>query len=701
MTARIHCLLVTVIKNLSDANLNPLCQPHQLPPFSRIKAEHVVPAVEAALEEANRTLENVLNHCAKPTWENLIVPLENLGELLERSWSPVRHLHAVMDTPELRLAYADCQQKLNLFHTTLSQNEELYSAVTAIIESDGWSQLDSSQQRLVENTRREFRLGGVGLSSEPKQRFKDISAQLAQSCTQFANHVLDATQAWTKHLTNEDDLAGLPQSAVDLARQNAQRKDKSGWLLTLDLPCYIPVMNYADNPILREEMHYAYVTRASEYGPQAGRFDNGPLMHEILALRQERAALLGFAHHGEYSLARKMANSPEQVLTFLRDLAAQTRPFALKELSTLVAFSAEHGCTELQPYDIPYYAEKYKQRHYAFNQEDVRPYLPAVRVVQGLFDLAQQLFEIRIQVQPDVDVWNSEVKYFQIFDAHDELVGGFYLDLYARPDKRGGAWMDVCRNRVDLGQGLQRPVAYLTCNFTPPGEGHDALLSHDEVTTLFHEFGHGLHHLLSRVDLPGITGINGVEWDAVELPSQFMENWCYEPQVLTNISAHYQSGATLPLDLINKLQAARKFHSGLHMLRQIEFALFDFRLHMEYHPGFDIHTLAQDVHDEIAVVPRIQHNRYTNSFSHLFDGGYAAGYYSYKWAEVLSSDAFSRFEEEGLDSISQPGRAFKHEILERGGSRDAMDSFIAFRGRAPDSNALLRHSGLEPDSSAA
>ncbi len=688
-------------KLLSDLNLNPLCQTHALPPFSRIRAEHIVPAVDAALKEANIALENVLTHCAEPSWQNLIEPLENLGELLEHTWSPVRHLHAVMDTPELRLAYADCQLKLNQFHTSLSQNELLYTAVTGLIESDAWPLLDPSQQRLIENTRREFRLGGVGLSSKPKQRFKDLSSQLAQSCTQFANNVLDATQAWSKHLSQEDDLRGLPQSAVDLARQNAQRKDLSGWLLTLDLPCYIPVMSYAENSALREEMYYAYVTRASEYGPQAGQFDNGPLMHEIMTLRQERAGLLGFAHHGEYSLARKMASNPEQVLAFLRDLAIQTRPFALRELSALREFSTLHGCDNLQPFDIPFYAEKYKQLHYSFNQEDVRPYFPAGRVVQGLFDLAQQLFEIRIQVQHDIDVWNSDVKYFQIHDAHNELVGGFYLDLFARPNKRGGAWMDVCRNRMDLGQGLQRPVAYLTCNFTPPGEGHDALLSHDEVTTLFHEFGHGLHHLLSRVDLPGITGINGVEWDAVELPSQFMENWCYEPQVLASISAHHQSGQALPLDLISKLQAARRFHSGLHMLRQIEFSLFDFRLHMEYHSGFDIQALAEDVHDEISVVPRIQHNRYTNSFSHLFDGGYAAGYYSYKWAEVLSSDAFSRFEEEGLDSIAHTGRAFKREILERGGSRDAMDSFIAFRGRAPDSNALLRHSGLEPQSTAA
>jgi len=419
-------------------------------------------------------------------------------------------------------------------------------------------------------------------------------------------------------------------------------------------------------------------------------------MEEILDLRRERASLLGFASHAEYSLARKMVNTPREVLEFLRDLATRTRPFARRELAELREFAAANGCTDLQPFQIPYYTEQLKQQRYAFSQEDLRPYLPAGKVIQGLFDLTRQLFDVRITRCSDVAVWHPDVRYFQIHDSNNGLMGGFYLDLYARPGKRGGAWMDVCRNRMDLGDGLQRPVAYLTCNFTPPGEGRDALLSHDEVTTLFHEFGHGLHHLLSRIDLPGISGINGVEWDAVELPSQFMENWCYEPQVLARISAHYQSGEALPGALVEKLRSARTFHCGLQMLRQIEFALFDFRLHMEYQSGFDIQALAKAVHAEVAVVPMTAENRYPNSFSHIFDGGYAAGYYSYKWAEVLSSDAFARFEEDGPEAMTQTGLDFRHEILERGGSRDALESFMAFRGRAPNSDALLRHSGLQP-----
>ncbi len=653
---------------------------------------------------AERALEALLADSAEPDWQNLLAPLELLGERLERLWSPVRHLHAVMDTPELRTAYADCQLKLSRFYTALSQNEPLYQAITTFADSRAWKSLDPARKRLVNNALREFRLGGVGLAPEPKQRFKDINARLAHCCTRFANNVLDATQGWTRHITDEAELRGLPRTVLDLVRQYARDAKRDGWVLTLDQPCYIPVMRFAENAALREDMYNAYVTRASECGPQAGQFDNGSLMREILALRRERAALLGFADHGEYSLARKMATSTQQVLTFLRDLATRTRPFAERELAQLRAFAAGAGCVDLQPPDIAYFSEQLKQKHYAFNQEDVRPYFPAGRVLQGLFDLARQLFDIRIEAFTEVETWHPDVRYFQIRDPKQGLIGSFYLDLYTRPGKRGGAWMDVCRNRMDLGRGLQLPVAYLTCNFTPPGADHDALLSHEEVTTLFHEFGHGLHHMLSRIDLPGISGINGVEWDAVELPSQFMENWCYEPRVLTRISAHYQTGAPLPATLVEKLRAARTFQSGLQMLRQIEFSVFDFRLHMDYCDGFDIQALAKQVHDEMALVPRTSNNRYPNSFSHIFDGGYAAGYYSYKWAEILSSDAFGLYEEQfealGEDAIARTGSLFKREILERGGSRDALESFMAFRGRAPNSEALLRHSGLCPPAGA-
>jgi len=581
--------------------------------------------MDTVLSQAEQALQAILLDCPNPDWLNLLIPLERLSESLERTWSPIRHLHAVMDSPQLRTAYSQSLTKLNKFQTDLSQNETLYQALNTFTESADWQQLDATRQRLVSNILKEFRLGGVGLETSRRQRYKVLSARLAQCGTDFANNLLDATQAWSHQAASADALQGLPPMVLQQARERAQHEGLEGWLLGLDLPCYLPVMGFAHNRELRADMYNAYVTRASDCGPHAGQFDNTALMHEILELRSEKARLLGYGNYAELSLARKMAATPTQVLDFLHKLASGTKPFARKEFAKLCEFAAADGCAELQPYDIAYYAEKLKQRDYAFNQEDVRPYFPANRVIDGLFELSQQLFNICITPSPDAETWHRDVQYFQLHDPQGALLGGFFLDMYARKGKRGGAWMDVCRNRMDLGNGLQLPIAYLTCNFTAPGQTHDALLSHEEVTTLFHEFGHGLHHLLSRIDLPGISGINGVEWDAVELPSQFMENWCYEPRVLKRMSGHFETGQPLPEDLIEKLRAARTFHSGLQMLRQIEFSLFDFRLHLEYHSGIDIQALAKAVHDEIAVVPQSERNRFANSFSHIFDGGYARG----------------------------------------------------------------------------
>ena len=674
---------------------NPLLEEFTLPPFSRIKPEHVVPAVDTLLQQNRDEIRQLLQSVDKPDWKNFVEPIERLDDRLNRAWSPVSHMNSVVNSDELREAYNACLPKLSAYSTEMGQNADLYRAYKAVQESD--RSLDAAQKKMLENILRDFHLSGVDLPPAQKQRYKEISERLSTLTSKFSENLLDATHAWTKQITDESELAGLPPSALDLARQTAQQRDMEGWLLTLEFPSYYPVMTYADNRDLRYEMYRAYSTRASDQGPNAGEFDNSVLMDEILALRHEAAILLGFSNYAERSLAKKMAESPQQVLDFLNDLARRSKPQAEQEFAELETWARDkHGVDSLQAWDVAYYSEKLRQARYNISQEELKPYFPQQMVVQGMFDVVSRLFDVSIRQTDGVDTWHPDVLFYEIRDTEaGELIGQFYLDLYARPKKRGGAWMDECAVRFRTADYMQTPVAYLTCNFSPRVGDKPALLTHDEVETLFHEFGHGLHHMLTRIDYPGVAGINGVAWDAVELPSQFLENWCWEREALEVVSGHYETGEEIPDDLYERMIAAKNFQSAMQMMRQLEFALFDFRLHMEYDPekGGRVLEFAEAVREQVAVVRPPEWNRFAHGFSHIFAGGYAAGYYSYKWAEVLSADAFSLFEEKGVFNV-EAGRAFRENILEKGGSADAMDLFVAFRGRKPEVEPLLRHSGI-------
>ena len=674
---------------------NPLLEEFTLPPFSRIRPEHVVPAIDSLLQQNRDEIQLLLQSVDKPNWKNFVEPIERLDDRLNRAWSPVSHMNSVVNSDELREAYNACLPKLSAYATEMGQNADLYRAYKAVQEND--STLDAAQKKMLENILRDFHLSGVDLPPAQKQRYKEISERLSTLTSKFSENLLDATHAWTKQITDETELAGLPPSALDLARQTAQQRGMDGWLLTLEFPSYSPVMTYADNQDLRYEMYRAYSTRASDQGPNAGEYDNSVLMDEILALRHEAALLLGFSNYAERSLAKKMAESPQQVLDFLNDLAQRSKPQAEQEFAELETWARdEHGVDRLEAWDVAYYSEKLRQARYNISQEELKPYFPQQMVVQGMFDVVSRLFDVSIKQTDGVDTWHPDVLFYEIRDSNaGELIGQFYLDLYARPKKRGGAWMDECAVRFRTADYMQTPVAYLTCNFSPPVGDKPALLTHDEVETLFHEFGHGLHHMLTRIDYPGVAGINGVAWDAVELPSQFLENWCWEREALEVVSGHYETGEEIPDDLYERMIAAKNFQSAMQMMRQLEFALFDFRLHMEYDPekGGRVLEFAEAVRDQVAVVRPPEWNRFAHGFSHIFAGGYAAGYYSYKWAEVLSADAFSLFEEQGVFN-EEAGRAFRENILEKGGSVDAMDLFVAFRGRKPEVEPLLRHSGI-------
>ncbi|ERS91616.1 oligopeptidase A [Halomonas sp. PBN3] len=676
---------------------NPLLEPHELPPFDAIRPAHVVPAIDEILADNRRGVEALVARAeqAPPDWESLAAPLESLNDRLSRAWSPVSHLNGTMNTPELREAYQACLAKLSEYSTWLGQHEGLFRAWQALKEGPAWAGLDDAQRRTVENTLRDFRLAGVDLPAEQKRRYGEIKARLSELSNTFSNQLLDATQAWHLDLADEARLAGLPESALATLRANAEAKGQAGYRITLDFPSFFPVVTYADDRELRREVYTAFVTRASDQGPHAGQFDNAPLMEEILALRRELAELLGFATYADYSLATKMAESPAEVQAFLEDLARRAVPQAREEFAELEAFARERlGMAELAPWDVGYASEKLREERHAINEEQLRPYFPAPRVVDGLFRVVERLFGVTFAEDESAPRYHPDVRFFRILEK-GEPIAGFYLDLYAREGKRGGAWMDECRVRRHEGETLQLPVAYLTCNFTRPVGERPALLTHDEVTTLFHEFGHGLHHMLTRQTIADISGINGVAWDAVELPSQFMENYCWEREGLDLIAGHVDDGAPLPAELLEKLQAARNFQSAMGMVRQLEFSLFDLRLHHELAaPGADeIQALLDTVRDAVSVVPRAPFNRFQNGFGHIFAGGYAAGYYSYKWAEVLSADAWSAFEEAGIFD-PETGRRFRSEILEQGGARDAADLFEAFRGRKPSVEPLLRHSGI-------
>ena len=675
---------------------NPLLEQGQLPDFESIKPEHVKPAVEQCINDARQTIDDVLAR-GDFSWNGLIEPLTDADEKLEHVWAPVSHLNSVVSTPELREAHDSCLPLLSDYATYVGQHKGLFDAYETLRNSDEFAELTEAQQKLINDTLRDFRLSGVDLPADKKKRYAEISSRLSDLSSTFSNNLLDATHAWTCLITDESRLAGLPDSIKEAAKETAADQEKEGWLFTLDIPSYLPVMLYAEDRELRKDMYQAFVTRASETGPNGGKFDNSAVMDETLALRHEMAKLLGFNDYAEMSLATKMAESPEQVLGFVKDLADKSMSQAKEEYAEVEAFAKEQGVEKMEAWDVPYFSEQLKQQRYSISDELLRPYFPEQQVLNGLFEVVKRLFGMTVSEQKDVKTWHENVRFFRIHDADGHLRGSFYLDLYARQGKRGGAWMaDFVGRRVHADGELQNPVAFLTCNFSKPVGGKPALFTHDEVLTLFHEFGHGLHHMLTQVDTAGLSGINGVEWDAVELPSQFLENWCWEPEALALISGHYETGEPLPQELLDKMLAARNYQSAMQMMRQLEFSLFDMRIHHEFDEskGARISEILSEVREQTSVRIPPEYNRFQHSFGHIFAGGYAAGYYSYKWAEVLSSDAFARFEEEGIFSAAT-GRDFLQVILERGGSRKAADLFQEFRGREPSVEPLLRHSGIK------
>jgi oligopeptidase A len=670
---------------------NPLLDFSGLPRFAEIKPEHVTPAVEQLLADGRATIEAVAR--ANPTWDEFVAPLEDANERIGRAWGQVAHLHAVMDHPELRQVYNANLPKMSQYWTELGQNHALFEKYKELKNSAEFARLSPARKRIVENALRDFRLGGAELSPEKKKRYAEIQEELSRIGAKFSENLLDATNAFSVFVTKEQ-TAGIPEDVLEAAREAAQKDGKEGWKFTLHAPSYLPVMQYANDRALREKMYHASATRASEFGKP--EWDNAPLIARLVPLRREMAQLLGYRDFAEVSLVPKMAESSSQVLAFLDDLTRRARPFAEKDVDELRTFARnELGIQNLESWDVAYASEKLRAKRYAFSDQEVKQYFPEDVVVAGLFRVAQELYQVQFQ-PATAPTWHPDVRFYEVRDTAGTLIGQFYMDLYARETKRGGAWMDDAITRRRKRGQLQIPVAYLNCNFSRPLGSKPALFTHDEVLTLFHEFGHGLHHLLTQVEDLGVSGINGVEWDAVELPSQFMENFCWEWDVLRGMTRHIDSGEPIPLALFEKMLAAKNFQSGLAMLRQIEFAVFDMRLHSDFDPasGRSALDLLEEVRSQVAVLRPPAYNRFPNSFSHIFAGGYAAGYYSYKWAEVLSADAYSLFEEKG---VLDPGAGarFRDEILAVGGSRPAAESFRAFRGREPNVEALLRHSGMQ------
>lgn len=672
---------------------NPLIDYPALPPFSQIQPEHVLPAVEQLVAEGRARIEQVLAE-GNFDYAHLVQALDQEDDRLGKAFGPAGHLNAVAQNEALRNAYNSCLPLLSEYGTEVGQNAALCAAYQALRDSEQWLTLNEAQQKDIDNTLRDFRLSGVDLPEEKKAQYMANSKRLSELTSKFSDNALDATQAWSKHITDENELDGLPDSAKAGAADRAKADEKDGWLLTLDAPVFIAVMSHCKNAELRKEMYTAWTTKASDQGPQAGQFDNAAIMDEILALRHKQAQLLGFANYAEESLATKMARDVNEVVQFLEDLARRAKPQAEQELAELKAFAAEQGAGDLNPWDIGFWSERLREARYDISEEELRPWFPADTVINGMFSVVGKLFGIQFKQRKDVDTWHEDVRFYELVDDDGSVRAAFYLDMYARTGKRGGAWMDDARIRRRQPDGsLQTPVAYLTCNFAPPAGGKPALLTHDEVVTLFHEFGHGLHHMLTEQDVSGISGINGVAWDAVELPSQFLENWCWTEEGIALISGHYQTGEPLPKEKLEKMLAAKNFQGAMQMVRQIEFSLFDMRIHAEYQPGLNIYQVLNEVREQVAVIQPPAFNRFPNSFGHIFAGGYAAGYYSYKWAEVLSADAYSRFEEEG-EFNEETGRAFRTEILAKGGSREPMELFKAFRGREPSVEPLLRHCGI-------
>jgi len=656
------------------------------PNFSAVNIDTIESELDTLLQNYQTVVDQVSTE-QQPTWDSLVRPQETASNALDLFWSPVSHLNSVMNSDALREVYNRCLPKISAFYTALGQNAELYNATLRLRKSDEYSGLDEARQKSLNNEIRDFELGGVSLTDEKKNRYGEIALALSKLNTEFSDNVLDATNAWEKLIEDEAELKGLPESALAAAKQRAEEKDQQGWLLNLEFPVYYAVQTFCENAALREEVYTAYATRASDKGPHAGQFDNSDKALEILQLRAEKAKLLGYENFAELSVVPKMVDTPEQVVNFLDDLAKKAVPEARREYQELEDFAREKlGIETLSTWDVAFASDKLKQEQYAISEQDLKPYFPASKAIPGMFAVVGKLFNLNIEQVNDVDVYHKDVQCYAITDSAGELRGEFYLDNYARAQKRGGAWMDTCTTRQQVEQGVQLPIAYLTCNLTPPVGDEPALLTHMEVTTLFHEFGHGLHHMLTRMDTPGVSGINGVEWDAVG---------CWERESLDMISAHYQTGDGIPDELLDKLRKAKNFQSAMQLVRQLEFSLFDMHVHMQAtsEKVVDVNAILDNIRDRVAVLPYPEFVRLHHAFSHIFAGGYSAGYFSYKWAEVLSADAFSRFEEEGIFN-EQTGQDFLKQVLEMGGSRDAMESFVAFRGREPSVDALLRHSGL-------
>jgi oligopeptidase A len=698
---------------------NPLLDFSGLPRFADIRTEHIAPAVGQLLAENRALVARVREDKASPTWDNFVQPMTDANERLSRVWGQVSHLNAVVNSPELREAYNASLPLVTQYYAELGQDQALFEKFKQLRNGKEFENLSNTRKKIIENELRDFRLGGAELPPEKKERFLQIQEELSAHASRFNDNLLDATNDFVLHVENADELAGLPGDVLATAKGLAERDGATGWKFTLHAPSYMPILQYADNRALREKMYRAYATRASEIAPSsrvegsAVDFDNAPLIAKILELRQEESRMLGFDCYAEVSLATKMASTPKQVLDFLGELATKAKPYAERDLKELRQFAADKlQLDDLESWDLAYASEKLRAERYAFSEQEVKQYLPETSVLPGMFKLVENLYRIAIAPADEagIQLWHPDVKLFNVTDTDGKLIGRFYLDLYARAGKRGGGWMDdaISRRRVEAGdaseEGVQAPVAYLNCNFSggvvADGQVRPALFTHDEVITLFHEFGHGLHHLLTQVEDLGVSGIHGVEWDAVELPSQFMENFCWEWEVLRNMTQHVETGEPISRQLFEKMLAAKNFQSGLQMLRQIEFALFDIRLHYDFDPsgGRTAQQLLDEIREQVAVIIPPRFNRFPNSFSHIFGGGYAAGYYSYKWAEVLSADAYSLFEESHAGQVinADTGARFRNEILGVGGSRSALESFIAFRGREPTIDALLRHNGMMP-----
>jgi oligopeptidase A len=671
---------------------NPLLHYAGLPKFNEIKPEHISPAVNSLVTEGRELVEHLATATETPTWENFALKLEDHSERLGRTWSQVGHMNAVVNSPELREAYNENLAKLTDFYSDLSQDERLYAKFKAIQTGSEFANLSPTQQKIINNEVRDFKLGGAELPTEEKARFKTISEELSKLGAKFEENIMDNTNDFAHYVENIDDLAGIPQDAIEAAAIAAKEVDKSGYKFSLHFPSYMPVLQYADNRALRETLYRAYATRASEFSKP--EWDNTSLICDILKLKQEEAHMLGFKNYAELSLATKMADTPAQVTAFLDTLAERAKPYAERDIQELRDYAKKLDIHDMQAWDVAYISEKLRENKYAFSDQEVKQYFPEDKVLAGLFKVTETIFGVQVR-KAEASVWHNDAAFYEISDSSNKPVAYFYLDLYARNNKRGGAWMDECITRRKKANIIELPVAYLTCNFSAPVGNKPALFTHDEVITMFHEFGHGLHHMLTQVDEYSVSGIKGVEWDAVELPSQFMENFCWEWDVLRYMTKHIDTGAQLPRELFDKMVAAKNFQAGMQTLRQIEFSLFDMRLHGDFDPNGKQTALdlIEQIRDEVAVLRPPKWNRFPNSFSHIFAGGYAAGYYSYKWAEVLSADAYSLFEELGVLS-DEAGKRFKNEVLAKGGSRPAMESFAAFRGREPSIDALLRHNGM-------